>query len=166
MRASVRACLATLIIVALPVPLALVAQISTRLNVGDRLRVTTPDQTLVGELAIQWNDSLRLYTTGSRARSVTVPRKGISKLELARGSTSQLATGVGVGALIGCLAGAGLANAARVDLGSECNGCTESSSVVSGGLIGAAVGALIGGAIGSGIHSDTHWETIPINSAP
>ncbi len=129
------------------------------LNAGDKVRVTTEVERVVG----YWvsSDGKRLvFNAEQSGLQLALPLDSVSKLEVSRGQRSRagkgaligLAVGAGVGAGVGVLFGAGLGE----DLCGD--GCVGALAGI-GALGGGAVGTLIGLGIGASSKTD-RWEAV------
>ena len=142
-------------------PLARVtAQEPPPVKVGDRVRVTAPDQALskyTGTLTGVYRDTLTLDT-------LHVPLQSVTRLEVSRGQKSKTGKGALIGAGVGFAAGAitGLAFCARGT--SSCESDTDYTGlavlILGGG--GALLGAGLGAGVGSSVKVD-RWEDVPLD---
>ena len=131
------------------------------LTAGDKVRVTTEEERVVGSL-VSLDDNQLTLTTEARDSSLVLPLASLTKLEVSRGQKSM----AGRGALIGLGAGAavGVGTALVACAGGDCNTDGDITGALALGLGagGALVGAGIGALIGSSIKVD-RWETVPLD---
>jgi hypothetical protein len=118
------------------------------LPAGQRVRVSAPgvsENALVGSVVASDERQLTIRVA-QRTEPVTVPRSGITKLEVSDGRHSR-----GIGATIGAVSGAlvGLA------VGSRANWFTQQAEAG-----GAAIGALLGAGIGAAIPPAERWRSV------
>ena len=131
-------------------------------SVGERVRVTTPEQKgayrYVGSVSAATRDSLTVQTADAGARTVAVAN--ITKLEVSQGRRGNGKRGMLYGSVIGIAAGAVLG--AVTYKKPECAGvayfCPEGSGldVTAGGLLGGIVGFAVGGLWGA-THPSERW---------
>lgn len=143
----------------------LAAQHRPEVSPGDRVRISVPDERLVGIVRSITADSLVLNAEG-REEPLSLALASVMRFEVSRGQKSQTGKGALIGVGVGAVAGATLAVAV-------CSGgnCTESTSsddqsgiAVAGAIVlgvgAVALGAGIGALIGANSKTD-RWETIP-----
>ncbi len=129
------------------------------LSAGDKVRVTTEEEHVVGYLTAIEGDQLRLDTTFRRLdTSLVLPLASVTKFEVSRGQNSK----AGMGALVGLIVGAGVGAAFGIGL---CNSLQDDNCVgagVVGGLLFALPTAGLGALIGLTIKVE-RWETVPLD---
>ncbi len=123
---------------------------------GDRVRVTAPNERVVGTFTVLKPDTL---VVSVESRRLAIPFASVTSLEVSRGQKSKS----GKGALIGLGAGAA-AGVVTALVGCADNSCDDVTGLVvlifgAGGALG---GVLIGAVIGSFIQTD-RWETVPLD---
>ncbi len=126
------------------------------LTAGDKVRVTTDKERVVGYLTASERDQL---TLDSR---LVLPLASVTRLEVSRGQKSMAGRGALIGAGAGAVAGVvtGLAVCAASSCGFEADLTGVVALVLGAG--GALVGAGIGALIGSGTKVD-RWETVQLD---
>ncbi len=126
------------------------------LTAGDKVRVTTDKERVVGYLTAIEGDQLTLDA------SLVLPLASVTRLEVSRGQKSMAGRGALIGAGAGAVAGVvtGLAVCAASSCGFEADLTGVVALVLGAG--GALVGAGIGALIGSFIKTD-RWETVPLD---
>ncbi len=126
------------------------------LSAGDKVRVTTEEERVVGYLTAIEGDQLTLDA------SLVLPIASVTRLEVNRGQKSMAGRGALIGAGAGAVAGGvtGLAVCAASSCGFEAD--LTGVVVVVLGAGGALLGAGIGALIGSGTKVD-RWETVPLD---
>ncbi len=136
------------------------------LSAGDKVRVTTEEERVVGYLTAIEGDQLTLDT------SLVFPLASVTRLEVHRGqktsaSTVALYTAIGAGSgavvtaglvLTGCL----LARLVELGCGGPDEELVEGVTPLGFIGIGAGVGALVGALIGATRKTD-RWETVPLD---
>lgn len=137
---------------------------------GARLRVTSPTlgpQRQVVTLLRQHADTMVVRVAG-RNDSTALRAADISRLELSRGTNTQVRKGLIVGAVSGAVLGAVISYASYTE--PDCTslyGCLDSSiesrsaETTLGAVAGGALGALVGAGIGA-IMRVENWEYFPI----
>jgi hypothetical protein len=143
------------------------AQDVSRLEPGDRIRVTAPQAfraPLVGTVAETAPDMLTLARGGDAVDTVNIPLALVRKVEVSRGHLSRgrgmrrgavqgLAAGVVVGALVGGILGVGV----DAREGENVNEVSESlTSAAQFGAIGLVVGGLMG------MRERERWERLAL----
>jgi hypothetical protein len=128
------------------------------LAAGDRVRVSTSTagKATTGRLIEMGPDFVRLQVSG-RAEPVAVPLAAITRLARSLGRRSS----AGQGALIGTVAGTGLAAALVMKSSdSDCDGsCAPYAAIIGSAIVGA--GALVGAISGALIRTE-RWESAPL----
>ncbi len=129
------------------------------LTAGDKVRVTTEEERVVGCLTAIEGDQLTLDT------SLVFPLASLTKLEVSRGQKSKTGTGaligLSAGAAVGVITGLALCSSESGECFSNGTDLTATVAVVLG-VGGALGGVLIGALIGSSIKVD-RWETVPLD---
>ena len=162
-------CVSLLVIATAPTA-RLVAQSAVPVNVGERVRVTTPSQRgayrYVGRVTQVQGDSLTVRTSDSASHPVAIAQ--ITKLEVSAGKHGNGWRGTGYGTLIGFGAGAALGAASYTK--SNCAGATwfcgdngRGADALAGGILGGLVGAGVGGLWGA-LHPTERWVARPLGS--
>ena len=128
------------------------------LTAGDKVRVTTEEERVVGYWVSVGDNQLTLNSE-ARDSSLVLPLASLTKLEVSQGRKANTLKGLGIGFLAGAgtgaLIGAAVDCAAEFDLG-------QSFCVVLYGGIGAAVGLFVGGLAGAAIYTE-RWGTVPLD---
>ncbi|HEU5261475.1 MAG TPA: hypothetical protein VFU41_08650 [Gemmatimonadales bacterium] len=124
--------------------------------VGTRVRFTPAHSArdrVVGTVTGQRADSLLVWT--ERRETIPVPLAGLDRLEVSNGVHGHALTGLGLGLLVGAVAGGTIGAAVEPDelLGRGVN-------VLAGVVLGVAGGGLIGVAVGASIQSE-RWQPLP-----
>jgi hypothetical protein len=162
-------CISLLVISAAPTA-RLIAQSAVPVNVGERVRITTPAQRgayrYVGRVVQVQGDSVTVRTSDSASRPVAIAQ--ITKLEVSAGKHGNGWRGTGYGTLIGIGAGAALGAATYTK--SDCAGTTwfcgdtgRGGDALAGGILGGLLGAGIGGLWGA-LHPTERWVARPLGS--
>lgn len=129
------------------------------LTAGDKVRVTTEEERIVGYWISLDDNQLTLNT--DRDSNLVLPLASLAKIEVSRGQKSRAGKGALIGAAVGVTAGVitGLA------LG---GGCIDSSCISDAGaaaivaVVFGAGGTLLGAVTGAFIKTD-RWETVPLD---
>ncbi|MXX56625.1 MAG: hypothetical protein F4106_03400 [Gemmatimonadetes bacterium] len=155
--------LALLVASQVPALLPLSAQ-----SIGDRIRVTTPGATTVGEVTIVDDHGFRIRE-GEIHRSFTY--REIARLERSTGRKSRWKTGLlyggGAGVGAGLLYGALVSGACdALTLGGASQECAETGAEVAvvAGLVWGAAGGLLGTGVGALVRREL-WTDIPFARA-
>ncbi|MXX72577.1 MAG: hypothetical protein F4205_16885 [Gemmatimonadetes bacterium] len=155
--------LALLVASQVPALLPLSAQ-----SIGDRIRVTTPGATTVGEVTIVDDHGFRIRE-GEIHRSFTY--REIARLERSTGRKSRWKTGLlyggGAGVGAGVLYGALVSGACdALTLGGASQECAETGAEVAvvAGLVWGAAGGLLGTGVGALVRREL-WTDIPFARA-
>ena len=126
------------------------------LTAGDRVRVTTEEERVVGCLTAIEGDQLTLDT------SLVFPLASLTRLEVSRGQESKTGTGALIGLGAGAAVGVGIALAACADDKCNIDGDITGAVALVFGAGGALVGLGIGALIGSATKVD-RWEDVPLD---
>ncbi len=130
------------------------------LTAGDKVRVTTDKERVVGYLTAIEGEQLTLDTTFRRLdTSLVLPLASVTKFEVSRGQNSK----AGMGALVGLIVGAGVGAAFGIGL---CNSFPQDDNCVGDGVVGGLLLALptagLGALIGLTIKVE-RWKTVPLD---
>ncbi len=132
------------------------------LTAGDKVRVTTEEERVVGYWVSVGDNQLTLNSE-ARDSSLVLPLASLTKLEVSLGQMSSTLVGAGIGFLVG--AAAGLATAAIVcAIAGDCDPDDPYYDLVYAffGVLGVGVGTLTGAIIGSTIKVD-RWMDVPLD---
>jgi len=145
---------------------AVMAQHAAALKAGARVRVWGPawrDEALTGTLVSFAGDTLLLQAQG-KADTLRVPRSGVTRLDVSRGSASRVGAGIKhgviVGVIVGTVAGAAWCAAEYSCSSDEDAGANTLVAAFTGALVGLGSGLVVGAAVGAA-RSGERWETVP-----
>jgi hypothetical protein len=131
------------------------------LTAGDKVRVTTDEQRIVGHW-VSFDGNRLTLTSEDRDSSLVLPFASLTKLEVSRGQKSAIAKGAGIGFLVGAGVGAGVGALIGASQGE--NVCSDECRVAFAGigaLAGGAVGTLVSLGIGAASKSE-RWVSVPL----
>lgn len=154
------------------------AQERTTIQIGERLRITAPQEGLVqriGTLAAIEADTLvvksrmthhekyaaRVHSTSAQvAIRVFIP--SITQLELVTGRESHWLKGIGVSVITGLVVGAGMG--ALAGAGDECSElpCGAGVGAIAGGIAGGLIGIPVGVIVG-GLWRTDRWQEVSLD---
>ena len=126
---------------------------------GDRVRVTAPNERVVGTFAVLKPDTL---VVNVESRRLAIPFASVTSLEVSRGQKSRTGRGALIGLGVGVVAGVGTALALCAEGDCNIDGDITGAVALVLGAGGALVGAGIGALIGSQTKTD-RWETVPLD---
>ncbi len=129
------------------------------LTAGDKVRVTTEEERVVGYW-VSLDDNQLTLNTEARDSSLVLPLASLTKLEVSKGLKSRTLKGAGIGFLVGAAAGLAF-GAIACAIAGDCEDDTVYVALIFG-AIGAPLGAGTGAVIGSFIKVDS-WETVPLD---
>jgi len=146
---------------------AVMAQHVAALEAGARVRVWGPawrDQAVTGTLVSFDGDTLLLQPVG-KADTLRIPRSGVTRLDVSRGSASRVGAGIKygviVGVIVGTVVGAAACAAEYSCSGDEDAGANTLAYSFTGALVGLGSGLVVGAAVGAA-RSGERWETVPL----
>ena len=142
----------------LPPPPA-AAQSVPELRAGDTIRVARPGALAAQGIVLQVSEGAISFQRRSTADTLTLPLSSLARLDVARGRATNgraVVQGVGLGLLVGALAGASWEFIAA-KRGVSAGELSVGSTVAAGGIGGLLIGALVGI-----VHPTTRWVPVRI----